>query len=837
MKRASVNQRILEFRVEFTQAVERFGVVSNIHIGIGQDRLDRRLDSLDQHVQAIQDRMPQRQQTLPNATFQVQNKIPCDPGTRKLVLEEIMKWISDIREDSSCFFWLSGDPGVGKSAVTASIAQECKRRKILWAQFFINRNDASTTDPQLYFPTIVKQMSERKPVVSCAVEDILKEQPDLMKDNIFTQATELFLKVVHVASKSTPGQPIVIVIDALDETDLKRLKTTAEVFSRILVDLPSNVKVFISSRVENVIRDNFGRHPRARNIHLSARTSVADVTQFLETKVHEIMAEYHIDWSHWGHQRMRKLCSQASGLFIWAVTAIAYLRVQIEDFGRECLDGVLDELNANGMDDMNVLYMAILKRTYRRETSPWQIQCFRRIIGAILAQQSPLPIEDLQGLLDLRNPNTGVLVDVEHFVRRLRTVLVPGVGEINGRTIPRVHKSFVDFITSTDAQEFLIDMAASHGELALQCIDRLVQLWKGKDLPRQLHYAVSHWSSHLTHVIMAPLASEEAEDDATSVDDGENSILSRQDLKDESGISVDPRPMANVDNMTKWLISISPNKSHIAYAGGSSFHLREFETGNTPVTFNGHAGVVSSATFSPDGSCVVTASDDKTLRIWDVETGNVIGGPFEGHTGYVVTATFSSDGKQIVSGSIDKTVRVWDAQTGQELLLFEGHTEAVAFAVFSPDSKYILSSSYDMTIRLWDTQTGKVIYVLPMEGNTKKVPAAFFSPDGKSVLSSSGDRTIIIWDVTTGEQIPEFFTSSGFNRSTPTLTFTPGSASYIETPTTAVIKNQNPLQSYIFPVGIGGTVGGISNAWIYSHEDFIASVYLGQLIMTMWIPT
>jgi DNA replication protein DnaC len=65
-----------------------------------------------------------------------------------------MDWIEDISDTSQCFFWLSGDPGVGKSAITASIAKESKRRGVLWAQFFINRNDARTVDPRLFFPPL-----------------------------------------------------------------------------------------------------------------------------------------------------------------------------------------------------------------------------------------------------------------------------------------------------------------------------------------------------------------------------------------------------------------------------------------------------------------------------------------------------------------------------------------------------------------------------------------------------------------------------------------------------------------------------------------------------------
>src|SRR5262249_26143286 len=74
----------------------------------------------------------------------------------------------------------------------------------------------------------------------------------------------------------------------------------------------------------------------------------------------------------------------------------------------------------------------------------------------------------------------------------------------------------------------------------------------------------------------------------------------------------------------------------------------------------GHEGSVSSAAFSPDGKRIITASSDKTARLWDAETGKQIGEPFRGHEGPVSRAAFSPDGKRIVTVSDDTTPRLWD---------------------------------------------------------------------------------------------------------------------------------------------------------------------------------
>jgi hypothetical protein len=95
-----------------------------------------------------------------------------------------MEWVNDISDTAQCFFWLSGDSGVGKSAITASVARACQRRKVLWAQLFFNRNDARTVDPRLFFPSISQQMSWSSLAVDYAVQETLKGQPDLMNEDI-----------------------------------------------------------------------------------------------------------------------------------------------------------------------------------------------------------------------------------------------------------------------------------------------------------------------------------------------------------------------------------------------------------------------------------------------------------------------------------------------------------------------------------------------------------------------------------------------------------------------------------------------------------------------------
>ena len=115
-----------------------------------------------------------------------------------------------------------------------------------------------------------------------------------------------------------------------------------------------------------------------------------------------------------------------------------------------------------------------------------------------------------------------------------------------------------------------------------------------------------------------------------------------------------------------------------------------------------------SVCFSSDGKKIASGSWDKTVRVWNLETGECIK-TFEGHNDVVRSVCFSSDGKKIASGGgyYDKTVRVWNVETGECIKTFEGHNDVARSVCFSSDGKKIASGSCDKTVRVWHVETGE----------------------------------------------------------------------------------------------------------------------------------
>ncbi|CAD8177574.1 unnamed protein product [Paramecium pentaurelia] len=193
-----------------------------------------------------------------------------------------------------------------------------------------------------------------------------------------------------------------------------------------------------------------------------------------------------------------------------------------------------------------------------------------------------------------------------------------------------------------------------------------------------------------------------------------------------------------------------------------SIRLWDVKTGQQKAKLDGHEHYVMSVCFSPDGNTLASGSDDKSIRLWDVKTGQQKA-KLDGHSNCVNSVCFSPDGNTLASGSEDKSIRLWDVKTGQQKAKLDGHSNCINSVCFSPDGNTLASGSDDKSIRLWDVKTGQ--QKAKLDGHSSYVYSVCFSPDGNTLASGSDDKSIRLWDVKTGQQKAKLDGHSSYVRS------------------------------------------------------------------------
>lgn len=192
-------------------------------------------------------------------------------------------------------------------------------------------------------------------------------------------------------------------------------------------------------------------------------------------------------------------------------------------------------------------------------------------------------------------------------------------------------------------------------------------------------------------------------------------------------------------------VAITPNGQTLATASEDrTIKLWNLATQKLLSTLSGHTDGVKSIAISPDGKILASASADSTIKLWDLSTGELLH-TLTGHSEWVKSVAISPDGKILVSGGQDKTIKLWKLQTGELLNTLTGHWDEVNAVAIARDGYTFLTCSRDETIRLWHLRTGTQLHIL--EGHNNAVATVAINPDGDKIVSSSWDETIRVWGV------------------------------------------------------------------------------------------
>lgn len=195
-----------------------------------------------------------------------------------------------------------------------------------------------------------------------------------------------------------------------------------------------------------------------------------------------------------------------------------------------------------------------------------------------------------------------------------------------------------------------------------------------------------------------------------------------------------------------WTIAFDPQGQLLASGGADrTVRLWNVQTLELICTFYGHTDWVWTVAFCPTTGILASSSEDHTIRLWDIQTKEVAG-ILKAESGPLRTVAFSPQGR-FLAGSGGPMVCIWDLSNQRVRHRLQGHTGTVFSIAFSPNGEHLASGSADHTVRIWNTHTGECQQI--RQGHTNTVAAVAFSQDGNTIASGSYDHTACLWNMLT----------------------------------------------------------------------------------------
>ncbi|ABW32026.1 WD40 domain-containing protein [Acaryochloris marina] len=214
-------------------------------------------------------------------------------------------------------------------------------------------------------------------------------------------------------------------------------------------------------------------------------------------------------------------------------------------------------------------------------------------------------------------------------------------------------------------------------------------------------------------------------------------------------------------------IAFSPLEQVIASGSSTNdktIRLWDVQTGQCKHILSGHDKGIWSLAFHPKGKILASCGSDQTVKLWDTQKGVCLT-TFQGHNHWIWSVAFSPKEEILATGSFDCSIKLWNIQSEKCLNTLNGHSSCVSSVAFCPNGTILASGSFDHTAILWDLNTNQ--YIHKLEGHSHPIWDMDFSPDGQLLATASVDHTVRLWKVDTGQclRILEGHTNAIFSAS------------------------------------------------------------------------
>jgi hypothetical protein len=443
----------------------------------------------------------------------------CLEGTRVNLLKEIEEWSAD--PEGRYIFWLNGMAGTGKSTIARTVARKLDTKGCLGANFFFSRDSVDLNNAERFFITLAFHLTRVSPTLKNYICDAIADPPKINTVKLQDQWERLILRPLKKLDNSLSPSSLVLAIDALDECDEDDVREILRIFTKAEDLKTIQLRVFITSRPETLVRSGFDEMPeivrRDLELHNIPSSIVGqDIARFLTYELRKIRK----NWP--SKQDIDILAKRADCLFIYAATVCRFIAQSQRPERR--LSQLLsdDTVGASPLRALDRIYTNILEHSILRNTgkddsdydedSEDQIRLFKDIVGSIAVLFDPLSVSTLTKLLAVVPADMGDTLDPLHSVLNS--------SRDDTSPIRLLHLSFRDFLLDKERcrDQFWIEEETAHKTLFIRCL-KLMSVHLKRDicnlrspgalaievhsdhltecLPNELQYACRYWVEHL----------------------------------------------------------------------------------------------------------------------------------------------------------------------------------------------------------------------------------------------------------------------------------------------------------------------------------------------------
>jgi len=474
---------------------------------------------------ALLDKLPRAK----DARYAYVDRPKCLEGTRTVVLEKISKWVDN--HDGQQVYWLNGVAGTGKTTIALTFADLVANDDgKLSASFFCSRDSDERSDVELIFPTLAFLLSERDAQFRERVIDVITRFPDIGHSLPNEQLRRLIIEPLR--ETGSPRQPVVLVLDALDECKGDHAP------EKILLALARHIhavpflRVFVSSRPTSSTNSAFAdesleRYRKVFALHDVEKEFVdADIRLFLINRLRRAAHRRRLTSASWPPEdQVEQLVRKAGQLFIFAFTICKYIEYPGDLEDRLSVIANLPTNDHEGRLGIDNLYRDVLEAAIKQFDDAQTLENCCSIVGTVILLQTPLSSKDLGQLLGLKPQY------IQNLLSDMHSLLI--VPEDIHDTIRTFHASFHDFLTNKKRSlpRMFIQPTSQHRAITLcllkhmvECMERnMCSLDRFKlnsetdDLahltethfPGSLRYSCRYWADHLVCVSTADSGVEE----------------------------------------------------------------------------------------------------------------------------------------------------------------------------------------------------------------------------------------------------------------------------------------------------------------------------------------